>query len=203
VSKLVISFLMITLLLGCNQIEPIRRPSTPPPTPAPARAPDPVPDPAPRSDPAPIAPPSDAPKRDLPQKDWKDDLAVPPGTSLEEGPEQVIRFLTKKDFREFGGKFWIAGKGFAMVNGAENVYFWGSANPPQLEVEVSDGSKEVLDACKKVVHGDFKGGKMLFLEGEGFFEEVETPKGSRGLFKVVTLSTCRLGSPKEFNKNPR
>lgn len=191
--KLGISFLIAALAVGCSaRINPVGdRPS---PT-----------DPAPRSDaePAPIRRPSESPATNLPEKDWKSDLAVRPGTSLEEGQEQVIRFVSKKDFREFEGKFWIAGKGFAMVNGADDVYFWGSPNPPPLEVEVSDGSKEVFDTCKKVARGDFKNNRMLFLEGEGFFEEMPTARGSLGVFKVFKISKCRLGSPKDFNKNSK
>jgi hypothetical protein len=188
-SKIGTLLLMVAFIIGCTQIKPIGNPSSP------------APEPAPPSNPAPIGRPSEPPPPLSPKRDWKSGLAVPPGTSLEEGEEQIIRLVSKKDFREFEGKFWVAGKGFAMINGAQNVYFWGSAKPPQLEVEVSDRSKGVFDACRKIVRSDFKNDQMLYLEGEGFFEEVQTPKGFLGIFKVFKISKCRLGSPKDFNKN--
>lgn len=139
-------------------------------------------------------------QRESIKKDWTADLAVSPGTSMDGGQKQVIRLKTKKDFREFEGKFWVAGKGFATINGGSGAYFWGSSTPPQLEIEVSDDSKNVLDGCKQTVMDKFTDEKMLFLEGEGFFRGMEKPQGFLGVFKMFKISKCEVGSPADYGK---
>jgi len=151
-------------------------------------------------DPAPIHRPSE--KEEPPKKDWLSDLAVPPGTSMEKGEKQIIRLHSKKDVRTFEGKFWVAGKGFAMINGGSSAYFWGSSALPQLEIEVSDVSTEALEACKEIVSSEWKGDQALFLEGEGFFREMIKPQGFLGVFKLTKILKCGLGSTKDAVKDP-
>jgi hypothetical protein len=136
-------------------------------------------------------------------KDWTSDLAVPPGTSMKGGQEQIIRLKSIKDFREFEGKFWVAGKGFASINGGSGTYFWGSSTPPQLEIEVSDKSIEVFNTCEALVAQALSQGQMLFLEGEGYFRNMEQPQGLLGVFKIFKISKCQVGSSADYEKDSK
>jgi hypothetical protein len=121
---------------------------------------------------------------------WMDTLSIPPGSSLSDTDLQDIQIISVKEIREPDGKLWLAGKGYAKLNGGSSVWFWQSSTPPQVEIEITD-LNQIL-TCKEVLEQSKASGKPVSLVGNGHFGGKQVNDNLVGIFQITHVNTCAL-----------
>lgn len=142
--------------------------------------------------PAPIEQP---PATDTPE--WMRALAVRPGSSLpEETPlrQQVITFFSVSEQRAEGGQYFVAGKGYAEINGG-GTYFSGMnrSQDPFLELTILPSGSPALEDCQHLLASTPFEKNAVAISGVGYFASMSGVQGRQlGIFHLDTLAGCKL-----------
>ena len=126
----------------------------------------------------------------------QEEFTFPPGTSIIEGAQlQKIQFTRISQTRTAPGVYWLAGNGFAMVNGGSSAYFWNSSTPPVIEVELPSAEIEESPKCLQAFRGKLSSDTILKLEGAGRFVGAQVRGQFVGAFKLTRLISCKVEAP--------
>ncbi len=107
---------------------------------------------------------------------------------------QIIR-LVRIDEAKFpaNNDVWIAGKGYARVDGGNAMYMWTSATPPRIEI-----ASRMIDSlegkeCQELLRAAIPTGKVLAINGLGEFKG----DAAMGSFKLTNITRCGLADPND------
>jgi hypothetical protein len=127
--------------------------------------------------------------------EWMRALAVRPGSSLpEETPlrQQVVTFFSVSEQRMEGGQYFVAGKGYAEINGGGTFFSWmNRAQDPFLELTILPSGSSALEECQRLLASTTFEKNAVAISGVGYFQSVPGVQGLQlGVFRLDTLAGC-------------
>ncbi len=124
-------------------------------------------------------------------------LTVRPGSSLpEETPlrQLVITFFHVSEQRAEGGQYFVAGRGYAEINGG-GTYFSGMnrAQDPFLELTILPSGSPALEECRRLLAPATFEKHAVAVAGVGYFAQMPGVQNRQlGVFRLDTLAGCKL-----------
>ena len=141
----------------------------------------------------PSRPPADS------EREWMNALAVKPGSSLPAETslrQQKITFFQVSEQRAAEGQYFIAGMGYAEVNGGGT--FFSGMNRAQdhfLEVTILPNGSPALEECLQLLSPASFEKNAVRVSGVGYFAKLPGVQGRQlGIFRLDTLGGCTLVS---------
>ena len=129
--------------------------------------------------------------------EWLKALAVWPDSALpEETPlrQHVITFFNVTEHRAEGGQYFVAGRGYAEINGG-GTFFSGMnrAQDPYLELTILPSGSSALEECRRLLVSATFETHAVAVTGVGYFAEMPGAQSRQlGVFRLDTLAGCKL-----------